>query len=375
MFWNQGQVPLSERHRSLASNSPELLLLSGDVRCFQMADTPIETFCEKLLLEGKNGDINSTEVLDDDLEVPDRVPSIPDLAGLPETIESSNSPLLSTPSPLSPTFIPPPTPSSSTIPPPSSTIPPPSSTSFLPPLSSTSWIRSIFLMTIEYAHNTSIIIISLFLILCILRLSLVPNNLTFWTEIVLNPIVSIILCLSPLSFSLPFGLLFVEAATTAGFLATSEVILRGDRDEKPNIAKNGKKKILKKFDAESDKIIKVPEAVSGDLVSDSCSDFGAIGNPLRDGEEVLDGRDARKYSSDIKIADIAPNNLNKIPNDKIHEKNKNEDENKGDDRNECSVENRTRRGSDEVMSTYSSTAGGKYTNNALFETDGNDGKC
>lgn len=334
-----------------------------------MADTPIETFCEKLLLEGKNINRNSTEVFDDDLEVPDRVPSIPDLAGLPETLASTNSPLLSTQSSsLSPSFI---SPSSS-----STTVPPPSSTSFLPPLSSTSWIRSIFLMTIEYAQNTAIVLILIFLVLCILRLSLVPNNLKFWTDVVLNPIVSIILCLSPLSFSLPFGLLFVEAATTGGFLATSEVILRGDRDEKPNIAKNGKKKILKKFDSESDKIMKSPDIVRGNLVSDSCSDFGAIGNPLREGEEILDGREARKYSTDIKITDIASNNLNKISNDKKN-KNKMEDDNDNDDRNDendKSNENRTRRGSDEVMSTYSSTAGGKYTNNALFETAGNDGK-
>ena len=40
---------IHERHRSLSSNSPELLLLSGDVRCFQMAETPIESFCINLL--------------------------------------------------------------------------------------------------------------------------------------------------------------------------------------------------------------------------------------------------------------------------------------------------------------------------------------
>ena len=37
------------RHRTLAAESVEILSLSGDVRCFQMAETPVETFLHQVL--------------------------------------------------------------------------------------------------------------------------------------------------------------------------------------------------------------------------------------------------------------------------------------------------------------------------------------
>jgi hypothetical protein len=43
------QLPAYERHRSLAPDSSELLMLSGDIRCFLMRETPILHYCDTLL--------------------------------------------------------------------------------------------------------------------------------------------------------------------------------------------------------------------------------------------------------------------------------------------------------------------------------------
>ena len=102
-----------------------------------------------------------------------------------------------------------------------------------------SWIRTVFLVALNYAKTTAILLIIIFLIFAIIRLILLPDTRRSWVRIIIEPIVSILFCLFPLSFSLPIYLLFVEAATTSGFLATSEVILRGDNNNENNFKNSG----------------------------------------------------------------------------------------------------------------------------------------
>ena len=97
-----------------------------------------------------------------------------------------------------------------------------------------SWIRTVFLVALNYAKITAILLIIIFLIFAIIRLILLPDTRRSWVRIIVEPIVSILFCSFPLSFSLPIYILFVEAATTSGFLATSEVILRGDNNNENN---------------------------------------------------------------------------------------------------------------------------------------------
>ena len=101
-----------------------------------------------------------------------------------------------------------------------------------------SWIRSVYLTALNYGQYAALLLIVIYIIFAIIRLSLLPSSRVLWIQVVLEPIVSILLCMFPLSFSLPLGLLFVEATTTAGFLATSEVILRGDSNVNEKNEKN-----------------------------------------------------------------------------------------------------------------------------------------
>ena len=309
-----------ERHRSLSSNSPELLLLSGDVRCFQMAETPIESFCINLLsLQNKNIDESKDFYTDETV-----------LLKKNDFEEISKH----------------------------GKIPP------------SSWIRTVFLTAILYARNTAICLLLLFLLLCVVRLSLLPNSRLQWTEIIIQPITSILLCMFPLSFSLPFSLLLVESTTTAGFLATTEVILRSDEngnkcnsnnnnnnnnsyinnnnDDNNNnnmIDKNSSSKSNK--NSENDENKKSPntknekkngnELITGKKksVSDlgtSCPDFPLVNNPLRS-EQYLNGREAGKYGSQDRLNNELSNNNdnnnnnNSDSNDKIGKKRDNNNKN------------------------------------------------
>ena len=210
-----------------------------------------------------------------------------------------------------------------------------------------SWIRTVFLTAILYARNTAICLILLFLLLCVVRLSLIPNSRLQWTEIIIQPITSILLCMFPLSFSLPFSLLLVESTTTAGFLATTEVILRsdengnkcnsnnnnsnydnnnnGNNDDNNNnnmIDKNNSSKSNK--NSENDENKKSPntkndkkngnDPITGKKksVSDfgtSCPDFSLVNNPLRS-EQYLNGREAGKYGCQDRLNNELSNNNN-----------------------------------------------------------------
>ena len=316
---NQGASQLYERHRSLSSNSPELLLLSGDVRCFQMAETPIESFCINLLsLQNKNIDENKDFYTDETV-----------------LLKKNDFEELSKHGKIPPS----------------------------------SWIRTVFLTAILYARNTAICLILLFLLLCVVRLSLIPNSRLQWTEIIIQPITSILLCMFPLSFSLPFSLLLVESTTTAGFLATTEVILRsdengnkcnnsnnknndnsnnnnnnyGNNDDNNNaniIDKNNSVKSNKNSENDENKKSSNtknekkngndPIAGKKKSVSDlgtSCPDFSLINNPLRS-EQYLNGREAGKYGSQDRLNNELSLNNNNNNNDNSNNNSSNNDNNK-----------------------------------------------
>jgi hypothetical protein len=213
-----------------------------------------------------------------------------------------------------------------------------------------SWIRTVFLTAILYAKMTAICLILIFILLCVIRLSLVPNDRTEWTEMTIQPIISILLCMFPLSFSLPFSLLLLESTTTAGFLATTEVILRSDEngnkcnyhsndidDSKFNNDRNNSGKSNKNSENEenkkstnskNDKKIGIdPITGKKKSISDfgtSCSDFSLVNNPLRN-DQFLNGREAGKYGSQDRLnnelnlsidINISNNNDNKNNNDR-----------------------------------------------------------
>jgi hypothetical protein len=228
-----------------------------------------------------------------------------------------------------------------------------------------SWIRSVFLTAISYANYTAIIIIIIFLICCTVRLSLEKERNKIWCKIVLEPIVSILLCLFPLSFALPLGLLIVESATTAGFLATSEVILNGDtrerdRDREMNSINESSKTVKneKKSNSENTSVKKNSEFEITNIEGEnSFTDFSTVNNPMAE-DSTLNGRRAGKYDSPREVTDEIPESTNTVKNDIL---------NGFDDKfvNLSGLNN-----TDDVVSTFSSTAGGKYTNKTVAADEG-----
>lgn len=47
------------KHRAMTIDSIELLILSGDIRCFQMTETPIKSFCKNILTESSDNNNNT----------------------------------------------------------------------------------------------------------------------------------------------------------------------------------------------------------------------------------------------------------------------------------------------------------------------------
>jgi hypothetical protein len=230
-----------------------------------------------------------------------------------------------------------------------------------------SWIRSVFLTAISYANYTAVVIIFIFLICCTIRLSLEDRRRNVWCKIVLDPVVSILLCMFPLSFALPLGLLIVEAATTAGFLATSEVILNGDtrdreseREKEINSINESSKtvKIEKKIISENTSAKKNSEfEIINTEGENSCADFTTVNNPMAE-DCTLNGRRAGKYDSPREVRDEIPESTNSVKNELLH----------GFDDKFVNVSGLN--SVDDLVSTFSSTAGGKYTNKTVAGDEG-----
>lgn len=49
------------KHRAMTIDSIELLILSGDIRCFQMTETPIKSFCKNILTESSDNNNNNND--------------------------------------------------------------------------------------------------------------------------------------------------------------------------------------------------------------------------------------------------------------------------------------------------------------------------
>jgi hypothetical protein len=270
-----------------------------------------------------------------------------------------------------------------------------------------SWIRTVFLTAILYAKITAICLILIFLLLCVIRLSLVPNDRTEWTEMIIQPIISILLCMYPLSFSLPFSLLLLESTTTAGFLATTEVILRSDEngnkcnyhnndndDNKFNNDKNNSGKSNKNSENEENKkstnskndTKKGIDPITGrkKSVSDfgtSCSDFSLVNNPLRN-EQLLNGREAGKYGSQDRLNNELSRSVDvNISNNNDKNNNNRNDGQKGDNNNNSNSNsnnnnnNKDVKGKGEGSKSVAETHKGGMGKYSLKNSSKDDGTC
>ena len=266
-----------------------------------------------------------------------------------------------------------------------------------------SWIRTVFLTAILYAKVTAICLILIFLLLCVIRLSLVPNDRTEWTEMIIQPIISILLCMFPLSFSLPFSLLLLESTTTAGFLATTEVILRSDENgnkcnyhsndndynkfnnDKNNSGKSNKnseneenkKSTNSKNDKKNGNDSTIGKKKSVSDFGTSCSDFSLVNNPLRN-EQFLNGREAGKYGSqdrlnnelNLSIDIIISNNNNNDNNNNNKNNNSNDNNNNSSNNNNNNKDFKGKgEGSKSVAETHKSGLG-KYSLKSSSKDDG-----
>jgi hypothetical protein len=162
------QKPSYERHRSIASDTTELLALSGDVRCFLVAETPIKAFGQKLTLE------------------PDRLRStllesiLKEITGTVGPVEKGNH-------------------------------------------GENSYIRMLFIVTAHELFRIMIGTIIVFLIAAIIRACLL-GSITDWGIAVVVPVSIIILCFSPLA--LPVELLLCEALVVSSILSKAEALLQ-----------------------------------------------------------------------------------------------------------------------------------------------------
>jgi hypothetical protein len=189
----QAQAPLYQRHRALPSNSPELLVLSGDVRCFEMAETPIESFCQRLLAAADKSDSATYSPMGSIIAA--------DITGedLDDGVTVSGTSLQE-----------------------------------VPPAAS--WLRTLIVSVFRYGTFTAAILLLTLIALYCLRYYFLPKTRDqLWPQ-ALSSAGVIILSMFPQVFSVRLGFFLSEVAAMANFLATTEVVLRGDLIEDTNTA-------------------------------------------------------------------------------------------------------------------------------------------
>lgn len=171
-----------EKHRSLASDGLELLQLSGDVRCFKMAETPIESFTQTILSDNVITGIDSSPQ-ESICEFIVSLLSVPIARGVGLSKSKGDS-----------------------------------------------IIRILFITALRRGVYLAILLVLLLLCCGVVRYSLQGAARTNWALSSLIPIISTTLCFAPLS--LPLFLLIADATMTASLLATTEAILEGEGDDR-----------------------------------------------------------------------------------------------------------------------------------------------
>lgn len=177
------------KHRSLSSYSPEILSLSGEIRCFYLNETPIAHFAQNLFNEekarykyGRGGTETYFDYFGNDncLGVDPKKSQFNEVNTA--TVESNK-------------------------------------------IGEESVLRTLFQIALRNGVILFIILFFLYCICTIIRFMLVDSARQQWIESFLVPVATITLCLMPIS--LPISLAFIESFAIAKLLSSTEVILEG----------------------------------------------------------------------------------------------------------------------------------------------------
>ena len=265
-------APSYERHRSLASDSVELLILSGDIRCFLLAETPVEGFTRNVLNDSKN-----KELAEEDIGVFRRDTTTED----EDKVQRDDMPIF----PLHPFSTDPMSLQQS-----------PGDENY----AKTSILRCLFRLLLTKGLEFMCVEVAVFLVVAAIRLALVPECRDNWAESTLLPVAVICLCLIPVS--LPLLLWLAEAFMTADVLSTVELILLGEEEDDEDDGK-GKQAADNRFSdtrqgdigqKEERKYTQTPRA---DEVDDFSEDSNFDDNDIDDRIEEEADADAKIISS------------------------------------------------------------------------------
>jgi phosphoglycolate phosphatase-like HAD superfamily hydrolase len=176
--FNQQQQQQQRKHRSLSSYSPELLSLSGEIRCFYLNETPIAHYVQNLFNEenarykyGRGGTETYFDYFGDSQSF---------------SIEKRDK---------------------------------------LNKIGEESVLRTLFQIALRNGVILSSILFVLYCVCTIIRFVLLESAREQWIEAFLVPVATIVLCLMPIS--LPLSLMFIESFAIAKLLSSTEVILEG----------------------------------------------------------------------------------------------------------------------------------------------------
>jgi len=198
--------PTHGAHRTVASDSVHLLILSGDIRCFQMAETPLKTFAKHLLGNSSggsgSGSVNASESARENMTGDDEL-----LLGAQSTVPRDDMPIF--PLRLFRHDI----------------IATPGDETYR----RSSILRCLFHVILRKGVEFMLMECMLLIVGIIIKLSLVEVTRARWAETLLLPLVTTAMCFVPVS--LPMMLLFAEAFVTADILTTTELILLGEEEE------------------------------------------------------------------------------------------------------------------------------------------------
>lgn len=212
------------KNRSIPPESTELLSLSGDIRCFKLAETPIKSFCESLLENNNNN--NKTLNLSNNC--------------IKKSISTKNT------SSLFPIFGKRPT-------------------QIIGECGDESAVRLLFFFVLRKGIKIMILFIILSLLFSLVRVLIISKEITSkYIEEIIIPIGTIILCFVPIS--LPIFMILSEAIATANLLATTEVILQSET-EKQDLEYLSKKEAININQNEVDRV-----NVAGIIIDDDNSD-------------------------------------------------------------------------------------------------------
>jgi hypothetical protein len=214
------------KNKSIPPESTELLSLSGDIRCFKLAETPIKSFCESLLDNNNNNDDENINQTNNSIKK--------------KNISTRNS------SSLFPIF---------------GKRPP----QVIGECGDESAVRLLFFFIVRKGIKIMIIFIILSIIFSLVRLSIISTTTTSqYIEEIIVPIGTIIICFIPIS--LPICMVLAESIATANLLATTEVILQSET-EKQNLENLSKQEAINKAENEVDRV-----NITGGIIIDDDDD-------------------------------------------------------------------------------------------------------